>query len=156
MGNKKTPETDIAPVLMTELVLPSHTNARGTIFGGVVMGWMDIAAAIASQRYARSQVVTVAVDHLHFIAPIKIGYTVKIQAQVTYTGKSSMEVLVTVDSEDSIRGIVQRATQAYFTFVALDEKGKPKGIPPLLPKTDEEKVRFQQAEKRRAQRLQWR
>src|SRR5271156_5930299 len=86
------------PVVMTELVLPSHTNALGTIFGGVVMGWIDIAGAIAAQRYARSPVVTVSIDHLHFIVPIRIGYTVKVQARVTYAGKTSMEVEVLVDA----------------------------------------------------------
>ncbi len=151
----KTAPSDRSPVIMTELVLPQHTNALGTVFGGVVMGWIDIAAAIASQRYARSPVVTVSIDHLHFIVPIKIGYTVRINARVTYVGKTSIEVEVLVDAENSITGEVNRATNAYLTFVAIDEKGKPKKVPPLTAKTAAEKKALQQALVRRERRLAW-
>jgi len=144
------------PVLMTELVLPSHTNALGTIFGGVVMGWVDVAAAIACMRYCRSPVVTLSIDYLHFIAPIKTGYTACIFAHVSYVGNTSMEVEVTVDAENSITGDIKRATKAYLTFVALDEKGRPKKVPPLSPKNDEEKKALKEAEKRKKQRLSWR
>src|SRR4051812_44913077 len=105
-GNRQTPMAkpeknkgpDRSPVRMTEIVLPSHTNALGTIFGGVVMGWIDIAAAISAQRYARSPCVTVSIDQLHFICPIKLGYTVNIESVVTYTGKTSMEIEVNVEA----------------------------------------------------------
>lgn len=148
-------EGDRKPVIMTEIVLPSHTNALGNIFGGVVMSWVDIAGAIAAMRYARSPVVTVSIDYLHFIAPIKIGYTVKITAEVTFVGRTSMEVEILVDSENSITGDVRRATSAYLTYVAIDDKGRPKPAPPYLPKTAAEKRAYKDAEKRRARRLEW-
>jgi acyl-CoA hydrolase len=99
-------------------------NALGTIFG-VVMGWVDIAGAIAAQRYARSPVVTVSIDYMHFIVPIKIGYTVRIRANVTYAGKTSMETEILVDAENTFTGEVRRATSAYLTYVAIDEFGPP-------------------------------
>lgn len=153
-----TPETKQVPprtpVLMTEIVLPSHTNAHGTIFGGVVMGWIDVAGAIAASRYSRSAVVTVSIDYLHFIVPVKIGYTVLIHADVTYAGKTSMEVEVLVEAENSITGEVRKATTAFLTYVAVDEFGRPKKVPPFVARNDAEKKRFHEAEKRRALRLQ--
>jgi acyl-CoA hydrolase len=155
MTKNKTTKTqsDLSPVLMTELVLPSHANALGTVFGGVVMSWIDIAAAIAAQRYARSPVVTVSIDYLHFINPIKVGYTVKINAQVSYVGRTSMEVEVNVEAENSITGECRPATRAYLTFVAVDKSGKPVQVPSYEPKSKEEKSRYKQAEIRRKERL---
>lgn len=141
------------PVLMTEIVLPSHTNAHGTIFGGVVMGWIDVAGAIAAARYARAPVVTVSVDSMHFIVPVKIGYTVLIHADVTYAGKTSMEVEVRVEAENSITGEVREATHAFLTYVAVDEFGRPKRVPAYVARNDAEKKRLAEAEQRRAQRL---
>lgn len=146
---------DKTPVLMTELVLPGHTNALGTIFGGVVMGWIDIAGAIAARRYARANVVTVSIDYLHFIVPIKIGYTVLIRAEVTFAGKTSMEVQCIVDAENSITGEVRRATNAFLTYVALDEFNRPKKVPPFEVKTAEDKKKLKEALKRRELRLDW-
>lgn len=145
--------SDSSPVLMTQLVLPSHTNSLGTIFGGVVMSWMDIAGAIAAQRYARSQAVTVSVDDMHFMVPIKIGYTVQIHAKVTWAGRTSMEVETLVKAENTITGEVREATRAFLTFVALDEFGRPKEVPAYTPKNEAEKTKFKEAEKRRSHRL---
>ena len=117
------------------------------------MGWIDISAAIAAQRYARSPVVTVSIDYLHFINPIKVGYTVKIKAQISYVGKTSMEIQVDVEAENSITGECRPATKAYLTFVAVDLKGLPTPVPPYKPKTKEEKGRQKQAEIRRKSRL---
>lgn len=152
-NSKTQTPSDLSPVLMTELVLPSHANALGTIFGGVVMSWIDIAAAIAAQRYARSPVVTVSIDYLHFINPIKVGYTVKIEAHVSFVGKTSMEVEVNVEAENSITGDCRPATRAYLTFVAIDKTGKPVQVTPYEPKSKEEKTRYKQAEIRRKERL---
>lgn len=150
---KTNQNSDLSPVIMTELVLPSHTNALGTIFGGVVVGWIDIAAAIAAQRYARSPVVTVSIDYLHFITPIKLGYTVKIRAHVSYVGRTSMEIEVDVEAENGITGECKPATKAYLTFVAVDKNGKPSPVPSFEPKTKEEKELRKQAELRRKARL---
>lgn len=154
---KKNPVTKQSQnaTLMTELVLPSHTNAQGTIFGGVVMSWIDIAGAICAQRHARVPVVTVSIDYLHFIVPIKIGYVVQIRAHVTYAGRTSMEIEVIVDAENANTGEKRRATHAYLTYVAVDEFGRPKKVPPLSPQTPEEKSRYKEAESRRQKRLEW-
>lgn len=144
------------PVIMTELVLPSHTNALGTIFGGVVMSWIDVAGAIAAMQYSRSHVVTVSVDYLHFIAPIKTGFTVKVEATVTYAGTTSMEVQILVFSENSITGDRRQATHAYLTYVAVDEFNRPRKVPKFVASTPEEKRALAEAEKRRAARLEFR
>lgn len=146
---------DRTPVLMTEIVLPSHTNALGTIFGGVVMGWIDIAGAIAAKRYSRSNVVTVSIDYLHFIVPIKIGFTVLIHAEVTFSGKTSMEAEVLVDAENSATGDIRRATTAFLTYVAVDEFGRPKPVAPYVARNAEEKKALKEAERRRDRRLEW-
>ena len=135
------------------MVLPSHTNALGNIFGGVVMSWVDIAGAIAAQRHARSPVVTVSIDYLHFIVPIKIGFVVLIHAHVTFVGKTSLEIECNVFAENPITGEKRKATKAYLTYVAIDEFGRPKNVPPMNPKTPEDKKRYREAEKRRETRL---
>lgn len=140
---------EMSGVLMTEIVLPSHTNAHGTIFGGVVMSWIDIAGAIAAGRHARSPVVTVSIDSLHFIAPIKIGFIVTIRADVTYVGKTSMEVEAIVIAENIVTRESRKSTHAFLTYVAVDEFGRPKPVPGLpQPKTAEEKRKAEEAESR--------
>ena len=140
-------------VTMTELVLPQHTNALGTIFGGTVMSWIDIAGAISAGKYARCSVVTASIDALHFIAPIKLGHAVQLKACVNITGSSSMEVGVRVDSENLITGEKFHNVSAYLTFVALGSDGKPREVPPIDPKSETEKRRYKAAQKRRASRI---
>ncbi len=140
-------------VIMTEIVLPSHANALGTIFGGTIMSWIDIGGAIAAGRHARRVVVTASIDALHFVAPVKVGHVVHIKAAVNYAGKTSMEVGVRVDSENQITGAMSHTVTAYLTFVALDDNGRPVLVPPVLPETPEEKRRYEQAQKRRESRF---
>ena len=140
-------------VTMTEMVLPSDTNALGTIFGGKVMSWIDIAAAIAAQRHSRKIVVTASIDALHFVAPVKLGQVVHIKAAVNYAGRTSMEVGVRVDSENPLTGEVSHTAKAYLTFVALDAGGKPTTIPQVIAETAEEKRRYQNAISRREARI---
>lgn len=140
-------------VNMTEMVLPSDTNALGTIFGGKVMSWIDIAAAIAAQRHARKVVVTASIDALHFVAPVRLGHIVHIRAMVNFTARTSMEIGVRVDSEDPLTGERTHTATAYTTFVALDASGKPTPIPTILPETDDEKRRFSEAKCRRESRM---
>ncbi len=144
MEPAKTPKQ--SAVTMTELVLPQHTNALGSIFGGTVMSWIDIAAAISAGKHSRSSVVTASIDALHFIAPIKLGHVVEIKACVNSTGKTSMEVGVRVDSENPLTGEQFHNVSAYLTFVALGSDGKPRTIPGLTPETDTEKRRYQAAQ----------
>lgn len=117
---------------MTEMVLPSHTNAMGTVFGGVMMSWMDICAAICARRHARCPVVTAAVDELHFLRPVQLGDTVLLEASVASVGFSSMEILVKVARErTNPDAIAEPTTEAYFTFVAIGSDGKPCQVPGL-------------------------
>jgi acyl-CoA hydrolase len=140
-------------VTMTELVLPSHTNALDSVFGGVIMSWIDIAAAISAQRHSKRAVVTASIDALHFVAPVYKGWIVNLKASVNYVARSSMEIGVRVDAENPIEGKIFHTASAYLTFVALDEHGKPIEIAPLLTETPEQIRRFQEAEQRRKWRL---
>src|SRR3954469_22523638 len=105
---------------MTELVLPEHTNALDSIFGGVIMSWVDICAAIAAQRHAGMPVVTASIDALHFVKPVYKGWIVNLKASVNYVSRTSMEVGVRVDAENPIAKIKFHTASAYLTFVALD------------------------------------
>lgn len=138
---------------MTEIVLPSDANALGTIFGGKIMAWIDIAGAIAAGRHARRVVVTASIDALHFVAPVKVGNVVHIKACVNYAGRTSMEVGIRVDSENPVTGETHHTATAYATFVALDEHGRPCIVPPVLAEGPEEKRRYEAAMKRRAARM---
>ncbi len=140
-------------VIMTEMVLPSHTNSLNSIFGGVIMSWVDIAGAISAQRHCNMPVVTASIDDLHFIAPVYEGWIVNLKASVNFTSRTSMEVGVRVDAENPIEKKTFHTASAYLTFVALGEDGKPAPVPPVLPLSDVEKRRFQAAEQRRKWRL---
>lgn len=140
-------------VVMTQLVLPQHINAMDTIFGGVIMSWIDIAAAIAAQRHSNKDVVTASIDQLDFIAPVRKGWVVNLKASVNFTSRTSMEVGVRVDAENPKTSEVFHTASAYLTFVALGSDGKPTVIPGLTLETDIENQRFKAAEKRRQQRL---
>lgn len=140
-------------VVKTEFVLPSDANNLGTVFGGRVMEWIDIAAAISAGRHCRKTVVTASMDDLHFIRAIKAGTVIVLHAQVNWAGRTSVEVGVEVFGEDLKTGERTRACQAYLTFVALDASGKPTAVPALLPETSEEKRRYTEAEERRRFRL---
>jgi acyl-CoA hydrolase len=137
----------------TQLVLPGLTNVHGTIFGGILMQWIDIAAGIAAARHAQGPVVTASMDRLHFLSPVHLGEAVILQAQVNFAAHSSMEVGVRVLSESPKTFERRQTTRAYLTFVAVDGDGRPRPVPPLVTETAEEKRRFMDAGKRRAVRL---
>lgn len=140
-------------VTMTELVHPSHTNALDSVFGGVIMSWIDIAGAISAQRHCKRPVVTASIDDLHFVAPVYKGWIVNLKASVNFTARTSMEVGVRVDAENPIEGRVFHTASAYLTFVALDDHGKPVPVAPVIAETPEQIRRFQAAEQRRQWRL---
>jgi acyl-CoA hydrolase len=139
--------------IMTELVLPQHTNALGSIFGGVLMSWIDICAAIAGTRHCSHQVVTASIDALNFVAPVYQGWIVNLHSSVNFVSRTSMEIGVRVDAENPIQGKTFHTASAYLTFVALDAKGRPIPIPPVLAESIEQKRRFEAAKARRAARL---
>lgn len=138
---------------MTEMVLPSHTNALGSVFGGVIMSWIDICGAIAAQRHAQMPVVTASIDYLQFVKPVFTGWIVNLKASVNYVGKTSMEVGVRVDAENPRTGETFHTASAYLSFVALDPSKKPVAIPPLALDSVDEKRRNADAMKRREARL---
>ena len=142
--------------IMTELVLPTHTNALGSAFGGIIMSWIDIAAAICATRHSKMSTVTASIDALNFVAPVYRGWIVNLKASVNYTGRTSMEVGVRVDAENPVQGKTFHTATAYLTFVALDPNGKPQVVPPVQPVTDAELRRFKEAEIRRKVRLEQR
>ncbi len=142
----KTPRE--SQVEMRELVMPGHTNPQNTVFGGVVMSWIDVAAAMVAARHCGRPVVTVHIDDIDFIAPIKMGYHVHIQASLNYVGRTSMVVGVKVVSENPYTGESRTTTTAYLTFVALDDLGKPVQVPGLRPETPDEIRRYENAKER--------
>jgi len=151
--NLKSKPVSSSQVVMTQLVLPTHTNSLDTVFGGTVMSWIDIAAAIAAQRHSNKAVVTASMDQLNFIAPIKKGWVVNLKASVNFVSRTSMEIGVKVEAENPQTSELFHTASAYMTFVALDGNGKPTVVPELELITDEEKRRYSAAKKRREHRL---
>ena len=141
-------------VVMTEMVLPSHTNSLDSVFGGTIMSWIDIAGAISAQRFSNKAVVTASIDDLHFVAPVYKGWVVNLKACVNYAARTSMEVGVRIDAENPITGGTFHTASAYLTFVALDSNGKPTPVPHAGINTAEERRRFDEAALRRKWRLQ--
>src|SRR6185436_19569507 len=140
-------------VIMTELVLPNDTNTFGNLMGGRLMYWMDIAAALSAMKHCAVPVVTASVDNISFEAPIKLGNVVHIEAKVSRSFNSSMEVHLRVWGEDALQQYKYKSNEAYYTFVALDPNGKPRQVPGLVPETEEEKKLFAGALRRRQLRL---
>jgi acyl-CoA hydrolase len=138
---------------MIELVLPQDANILGNILGGRVMHLIDIAGAIAAHRHCHRQVVTVSVDHLDFLNPIRLGELIVLEAQVNRAFHTSVEVGVEVYSENFVKGERKRTTTAFLTFVAIDQEGKPSAVPPLIVKTSDERRRYREAGSRRKARL---
>lgn len=136
----------------TYMVLPEHTNPLGNIFGGTIMAWVDITASIAAHRHCREQVVTAAVDELHFLHPVKLGDLVTLKASVNYVGTRSVEVGVKVIAENPISGMCKHTSSAYLVFVALDNSGKAQKLPELILESDEDKRRFAEGKKRQEHR----
>jgi acyl-CoA hydrolase len=137
---------------MTELVLPQHTNAIGTAFGGVIMSWIDICSSIAAKRHCGNVCVTARVDALEFRAPIKVGDVVRLTARLNAAFTSSMEIGVRVEREHGRTGERALCADARATFVNLGEDGRPCPVPPLLAATEEDQRIAAQAAARREQR----
>lgn len=139
--------------IMTELVLPSHANALGNVFGGMIMSWVDACGAIAAQRHTGQTVVTAFVDDLWFQAPVKVGEVVRLEARVSAAFRTSVEIEVIVHGEEPTTRRIWPCVKALLTFVALNAEGKPTPIPPILFETEEQKQRQHEADERRALRL---
>lgn len=139
-------------VVMHELVLPNDTNVLGNILGGKVMHYMDICAAMSAYKHARSPVVTASVDQLNFLAPAKVGDILILKSSVNYTGSTSMEVGVRIESENTISGEINHTASAYLTFVSLDDYRKPKAVFPIEPESANEIRRFNEGKMRKDHR----
>ena len=143
----KTPRE--SQVEMRDVVMPHHSNPRNTVFGGVVMSWIDQATAMAAQRHSGLPVVTAHIDSLTFKAPIKIGEHVLVRAKVQYVGKSSLVVEAKVWGENPFTNKSWEVAVAHVIFVALDKNDHPCPVPPLNPESAEEKKAFEAAKKRK-------
>ncbi|HMJ68033.1 MAG TPA: acyl-CoA thioesterase [Cyclobacteriaceae bacterium] len=148
---KKTPKESF--VSMTELVLPNDTNTLNNLMGGRLMHWMDIVSAIAAQKHCNRIVVTASVDNISFREPIRLGDVVTLKAKVTRAFSSSVEVRIDVFAENIPSGSIVESNSAYFTFVAVDQSGRPIDVPEVEPETDQEKDLYNGALRRRQLRL---
>ncbi|KRF63285.1 acyl-CoA thioesterase [Bacillus sp. Soil768D1] len=137
---------------LTDLVFPPDTNHHNTIFGGKVMAYVDKIACISAMRHCRKPVVTVSSDSFDFLAPIKTGDAINLEAYVTCAHRTSMEVFVKVERENLLTGEKQLTARAFLTMLAIDEDGKPTPVPQVFPETEEEKLQFVQAQARYIER----
>ena len=140
--------------VMTQIVMPSHTNgAAGVMFGGVMMQWIDVCAGVAAMRHAGGAVLTASIDRLDFLSPVRVGEVVLLMAQVNFTSRTSMEVGCRVETEDMATRTRRLTTRAYLTFVAVDEHGAPRPVPALELDGADDLRRHAAAVARRADRL---
>nr|WP_294934630.1 acyl-CoA thioesterase [uncultured Flavobacterium sp.] len=135
--------------ILTDLVLPGETNPLNNLFGGELLARIDRAASITARRHSRRICVTASVNHVAFNRAIPLGAVVTIEAMVSRTFTSSMEIVIDVWTEDRESGIKNSAGQAIYTFVAVDDTGNPVPVPPVVPQTEEDKKRFEAALRRK-------
>lgn len=149
MKKRKAKSPEESCIETNHLVLPPDTNALGTIFGGTLLSWIDITAALCAQKHSERVAVTASLDAAYFMAPARLGDAVNLKARVTYTGKTSMEIAVRVLAWNPLEGIERHCVTAYLNFVALDKNHRPTAVPPLLLKTREDKLEYERAAERR-------
>jgi uncharacterized protein (TIGR00369 family) len=141
-------------VTLSQQMMPSDANPLGNIHGGYVMKLIDEAGALAAMRHARRPVVTVAIDSITFLSPVKVGHVLTLHAAVNWVGKTSIEAGVRVEAENPITGEITHTNSAFAIYVALDDNGKPTSVPPLILETAEDRRRWEEAEMRQQLRLQ--
>jgi uncharacterized protein (TIGR00369 family) len=140
-------------VKLAQLMQPAQANNHGNVHGGVIMKLIDEAGALACMRHAQRRVVTVAVDQMMFRQPIHLGDLVTLTAEVSYVGRTSMEARIEVMAENPVTGECVHANTAYCVYVALDNENNPAQVPPLIPETEEQRVRIERGRQRQAYRL---
>ncbi|MGH2631092.1 MAG: acyl-CoA thioesterase [Actinomycetota bacterium] len=140
-------------VELTQLMEATDVNLAGTVHGGVVMRLVDTAAGLAAMRHACGLAVTVTIDEMTFLDPVHIGDLLVLRASVNDVGTTSMECGVRVEAHDVVTGTTRHVNTAYLVFVAVDDEGKPRPVPPLVAETEEERRRQREAKLRRAARL---
>lgn len=140
-------------VTLTQLMGPGSANTMGNVHGGYIMRLCDEAGGMAAIKHARRPVVTIVLDSMTFRSPVHIGNLLTVSAEITWTGRTSMETRVVVTAEDVLSGSTTHTNTAYIVYVALDEAGRPAPVPPLLCDTAEAQSRFERAAARQAHRL---
>ena len=146
MKTKKASET---LAITTKVVLPNDTNTLGNLFGGQLLAWMDVIASVSAARHSKRVVVTASVNNVSFQKPIKHASIVTLEAKVSRSFSSSMEVFVDVFVEDPVTGLREKCNEAIYKFVAVDQNGGPIQVPEVIPETEEEKLRWEGALRRR-------
>ena len=135
--------------ITTKVVLPNDTNPLGNLFGGELLAWMDMIASVSAHRHSKRVVVTASVNNVSFQQPIRQSSIVTLEAKVSRAFNSSMEVFVDVFLEDPLKGTRLKCNEAIYTFVAVDQNGGPIEVPDIIPETEEEKIRFEGALRRK-------
>ena len=148
---EKTPDNSKAEVIIR--MFPSDANPAGNVFGGAILKHIDMVAGIVAQRYSQTNAVTVSMDKISFLKPVFVGNVLFVNARVNYVQKSSMEIEVNVEAEDVAKGTRVHTGNAYVTFVALDNDGKPTQVPKLKIETPEDKKRFEEGKIRMDRRI---
>jgi len=146
MKSKRASET---LAITTHIVLPNDTNTLGNLFGGQLLAWMDVIASVSAHRHCKRVVVTASVNHVSFQKPIKHASIVTLEAKVSRSFNSSMEIFVDVFVEDQLTGAKEKCNEAIYTFVAVDQNGGPIQVPELIPELEEEKLRYDGALRRK-------
>ncbi|MCG6538099.1 MAG: acyl-CoA thioesterase [Syntrophales bacterium LBB04] len=150
MKGKKVAEST---VIMAQEMRPQDANSTGYVQGGTIMKLIETAAGVVAARHARADVVTVSVDRLDFYHTVLVGEFVTMRASLNFVGRTSMEVGVRVESENPVTGSRKHTSTAYLTFVALNKKGRPTPLPPIILETKEQERRHEEAKARRQTRL---
>ena len=143
----------VSRVVISQVMGPTEANVHGNVHGGVIMKLVDEAGGVAALHHCRRPLVTVAIDSLSFLHPVRIGNLLTLHAEVTHAGRTSLEAEVRVEAENMLTGQVTHVASAYVVYVALDERGRPTPVPPLVAETDEERRRIEEARLRREARL---
>jgi uncharacterized protein (TIGR00369 family) len=140
-------------LVLTHMMMPSDANYMGSIHGGIIMKLIDEAAAACAYRFCRTNVTTAAIDRIDFHNPVQVGDLVRLRANLNYAGHTSVEVGVRVEAENLRSAKVTHTNSAYVVLVAIDDEGRPIPVPPLIPRTREQRVWLADAQRRRRKRL---
>ena len=139
---------------LSQQMMPSDANPLGNVHGGHIMKLIDEAGALAGMRHARRPVVTITMDSISFLSPVRVGHLLTLRGSVNWVGKTALEVGVRVEAENPITGEITHTNSAYAVYVALDDLGKPCSVPPLILESDADRRRWDEAEARQQIRLQ--
>jgi uncharacterized protein (TIGR00369 family) len=140
-------------VTLSQQMMPSDANPLGNIHGGSIMKLIDEAGGLAAMRHARRPVVTVAMDSITFLSPVRVGHVLTLRGRVNWIGKSSIEVGIHVEAENPVTGEITHTNSAFAVFVAMDDEGHPSTVPPLILETEEDRRRWREGEERQEIRL---